>query len=91
VKVQVLSYPFTSYLEKEMTVLEAGSSQYDIVTYTQGPGPDILPYLSPLNESAFNISNLIMTVMNFGGVYYNPQTGQTTLYGIAPWASVLVL
>ncbi|NAZ38730.1 MAG: extracellular solute-binding protein, partial [Acidilobus sp.] len=31
VKVQVLSYPFTSYLEKEMTVLEAGSSQYDIV------------------------------------------------------------
>jgi len=91
VKVQVLSYPFTSYLEKEMTVLEAGSSQYDIVTYTQGPGPDILPYLSPLNESAFNISNLIMTVMNFGGVYYNPQTGQTTLYGIAPWASVLVM
>ncbi|MCG2891716.1 MAG: ABC transporter substrate-binding protein [Acidilobus sp.] len=91
VKVQVLSYPFTSYLEKEMTVLEAGSSQYDIVTYTQGPGPNILPYLSPLNESAFNISNLIMTVMNFGGVYYNPQTGQTTLYGIAPWASVLVM
>jgi multiple sugar transport system substrate-binding protein len=91
VKVQVLSYPFTSYLEKEMTVLEAGSSQYDIVTYTQGPGPDILPYLSPLNESAFNLSNLVMTVMNFGGVYYNPQTGQTTLYGIAPWASVLVM
>ncbi len=91
VKVQVLAYPFNSYMENEMTVLEAGNSQYDIVTYTQGPGPNILPYLAPLNESAFNISSLIMTVMDFGGVYYNPQTNQTTLYGVAPWASVLVL
>ncbi len=91
VNVQVLAYPFNNYMENEMTVLEAGSSQYDIVTYTQGPGPNILPYLAPLNESAFNLSNLFMTVMDFGGVYYNPQTNQTTLYGVAPWASVLVL
>ncbi|MGC9071309.1 MAG: ABC transporter substrate-binding protein [Acidilobus sp.] len=91
VQVQVLAYPFTNYLENEMTVLEAGSSSYDIVTYTQGPGPDILPYLAPINGSELNISNLITTVLNFGGVYYNPQTNQTTLYGVAPWASVLVL
>ena len=48
VTVKVYTYPFSEYISKELTVLEAGSPQYDIIGYTSTSAQKVAPYLVPL-------------------------------------------
>lgn len=59
VKVEVITFPFSEYLSKEISVLKAHSSQYDLIGYTSTSAMLVGPYLMPLNSSYFNMSDLI--------------------------------
>jgi len=71
VQVEVIKYPFSEYIQKELTALEAHSSQYDIVGFTSTSALHVAPYLLPLNQSVFNFSDIIYPQEDFGGLYYN--------------------
>jgi len=47
VKVVVVSFPWDSYINNELTVLEAKSPQYDVVTFTPTSSQLVAPYLVP--------------------------------------------
>ncbi|MEM0092613.1 MAG: extracellular solute-binding protein, partial [Saccharolobus sp.] len=91
VQVQVIQYPFSQYIDKELTALEAHSSQYDIIGFTSTSALDVEPYLLPLNQSDFNFSDIIYPQEDFGGTYYNITTGKTEIIGIAYETAVYLL
>lgn len=86
VYVKVITYPFSQYLTNELTVLQAHSSQYDIVEFTSTTSLRFVPYVVPLNPyigTLFNMSDLIEPQEDFGGVYYNATSGQNVYIGVA--------
>ncbi len=83
VKVQVIAYPFSDYISKELTVLEAHSPQYDIIGFTSTSAQDVSPYLLPLNSSMFNMSDIISSQEDFGGIIYNVTLHKDVMVGIA--------
>ncbi|BFH74568.1 extracellular solute-binding protein [Sulfurisphaera javensis] len=83
VTVQVIQYPFSEYIDKELSALESRSTQYDIIGFTSTSAQEVAPYLVPLNLSDFNISDLIMPQEDFGGIIYNTTTHQNETIGIA--------
>ena len=85
VKVNVVAYPFTQYVSNELTVLQAGGSQYDIVTYTPANTFEFLPYLLPINSTYVNSSDLFYPVEALGGIVNN------VTYGVARGTSVMLL
>ncbi|WP_048812972.1 extracellular solute-binding protein [Acidilobus saccharovorans] len=91
VKVRVVSYPWDTYVEQEITVLKAGSLEYDVVTFTPTSSQLIAPYLVPLNTSYFNWSDIIADQEDFGGLYYNASSGRAEVIGIAfqTWVELL--
>ena len=91
VVVQVDAYPFTEYIDNELTVLKAGSSAYDIVTFTPTTARVLAPYVVPINSSVINISDLLWPVESFGGVIYNQTTNQSVIVGVAPWVSNVLI
>ena len=91
VKIQVDAFPFSDYITNELTVLRAGESTYDIVTFTPTSANLIAPYVVPLNSSIVNISDLLWPVESFGGVVYNATTNQSIIAGLAPWVSNVVI
>jgi multiple sugar transport system substrate-binding protein len=91
VTVKVYTYPFSEYISKELTVLEAGSSQYDIIGYTSTSAQKVAPYLVPLNSSDFNMSDIIMPQEDFGGIIYNVTSHQNVMIGIAYETAVYLM
>nr|WP_235185668.1 ABC transporter substrate-binding protein [Candidatus Acidianus copahuensis] len=91
VKVVVESYPFSDYIEKELTSLEAHSSQYDIIGFTSTSAQRVAPYLISLNSSLFNMSDIIGPQEAFGGIIYNTTTHQNVTIGIAYETAVYLL
>jgi len=91
VQVEVIKYPFSEYIQKELTALEAHSSQYDIVGFTSTSALDVAPYLLPLNQSVFNFSDIIYPQEDFGGLYYNASTNKTEIIGIAYETAVYLM
>ncbi|BFI76570.1 extracellular solute-binding protein [Sulfurisphaera ohwakuensis] len=91
VEVQVVQYPFSEYISKELTALEAHSSQYDIIGFTSTSALSVAPYLLPLNQSDFNFSDIIYPQEDFGGLYYNTSTGKTEIIGIAYETAVYLM
>ena len=92
VTVQIDAFPFSDYITNELTVLKAGESTYDIVTFTPTTGRTLAPYLVPLNSSIVNLSDLLWPAESCGGVIYNPSTNSSEVIGVAPWVSnVLVI
>ncbi|EWG06678.1 MAG: family 1 extracellular solute-binding protein [Candidatus Aramenus sulfurataquae] len=83
VTVKVITYPFSEYISKELTVLEAHSSQYDIIGFTSTSAQDVSPYLLPLNSSMFNMSDIISSQEDFGGIIYNVTLHKNVMVGIA--------
>ncbi|MCY0859978.1 MAG: extracellular solute-binding protein [Sulfolobaceae archaeon] len=90
VKVEVITFPFSEYLSKELSVLEAHSSAYDLIGYTSTSAMLVGPYLMPLNMSNFNMSDLITAQVDFGGYYYNLTTGKYYLIGL-PYETAIYL
>ncbi|BCU68963.1 ABC transporter substrate-binding protein [Stygiolobus caldivivus] len=91
VTVKVYAYPFSEYITKELTVLEAGSSQYDIIGYTSTSAQKVAPYLITLNQSDFNMSDIIMPQEDFGGIIYNVTSHQNEMIGVAYETAVYLL
>jgi len=91
VKVVVVSFPWDSYINNELTVLEAKSPQYDVVTFTPTSSQLVAPYLVPLDMSYFNQSDIIWDQEAFGGVY-RLSNGSTEVIGVAiqTWVELLV-
>ncbi len=83
VTVKVECLPFSDYITQEISALEAHSTQYDLIGYTSTSAQRVAPYLIPLNESMFNMSDIIMPQEDFGGIIYNSTTGKTEMIGIA--------
>lgn len=90
VKVEVITFPFSQYLSKELSVLEAHSSQYDLIGYTSTSAMLVGSYLMPLNLSYFNMSDLIQAQVDFGGYYYNLSTGKYYPIGL-PYVTAIYL
>jgi len=91
VSVQVEAFPFTQYINNELTVLRAGGNQYDIVTFTPTTARLLAPYVMPLNSSIINVSDLLWPAESFGGVIYNPTTNTSMIAGVAPWVSNVLI
>ena len=91
VSVKVEAFPFTQYINNELTVLRAGGNQYDIVTFTPTSARLLAPYVVPLNSSIINVSDLLWPAESFGGVIYDPTTNTSTIAGVAPWVSNVVI
>jgi len=91
VSVQVEAFPFTEYINNELTVLRAGGNQYDIVTFTPTSARLLAPYVVPLNSSIINVSDLLWPAESFGGVIYNATTNTSEIVGVAPWVSNVVI
>ncbi|MFP3081199.1 MAG: extracellular solute-binding protein [Acidilobus sp.] len=85
VKVNVIAFPFTQYISNELTELQSGQGQYDIVTYTPANTMEFVPYLVPLNSTYVNISDLFYPVQALGGTVGN------VTYGVARGTSVMLL
>ncbi|AEE93055.1 extracellular solute-binding protein family 1 [Acidianus hospitalis W1] len=83
VTVKVICYPFSEYIDQEITALSAHSTEYDIIGFTSTSAQKVAPYLICLNESMFNMSDIIMPQEDFGGIIYNSTTGKTEMIGIA--------
>jgi len=90
VKVVVVPFPWNSYVQNELTVLEAHSPQYDVVTFTPTSSQLLAPYLVPLNMSYFNQSDIIWDQEAFGGVY-ELSNGSAEVIGVAiqTWVELL--
>jgi len=91
VSVQVEAFPFTQYINNELTVLRAGGNQYDIVTFTPTTARLLAPYVMPLNSSIINMSDLLWPAESFGGVIYDPTTNTSMIAGVAPWVSNVLI
>ena len=91
VVVKVYAFPFSEYISKELTVLESGSPQYDIIGYTSTSAQKVAPYLVPLNASDFNMSDIIAPQEDFGGIIYNVTTGKTEMIGVAYETAVYLM
>jgi multiple sugar transport system substrate-binding protein len=91
VSVQVEAFPFTEYINNELTVLRAGGNQYDIVTFTPTTARLLAPYVMPLNSSIINMSDLLWPAESFGGVIYDPTTNTSMIAGVAPWVSNVLI
>jgi len=89
VYVQVVTFPFSEYIQKELTALTAHSTQYDIIGYTSTSAQRVAPYLLPL--TGFNTSELITPQEDFGGVIYNVSTGQTETVGVVYETAVYLM
>ena len=85
IKVKVVAFPFTEYIANELTVLDSGSSEYDIVTYTPANAFEFIKYLVPLNSTYVNLSDLFYPVQSLGGTIDN------VTYGVARGTSVMLL
>ncbi|BDC18541.1 ABC transporter substrate-binding protein [Acidianus sp. HS-5] len=83
VTVKVICYPFSEYITEEISALEAHSTQYDIIGFSSTSAQKVSPYLICLNESMFNMTDIIMPQEDFGGIIYNTTTGKTEMIGIA--------
>ncbi|MGC9113361.1 ABC transporter substrate-binding protein [Acidilobus sp.] len=82
VKVNVVTFPYSQYISNELSVLEAKSPEYDVVTYTTTTVGQVAPYLLPLNSSIINESDILPPDLHAAGFYYNPLTGNTTWVGV---------
>ena len=91
VTVQVDALPFSDYISNELTVLKAGQSSYDIVTFTPTTARTLAPYVVPLNSSVINASDIIWPAESFGGVIYNATTNTSEIVGVAPWVSNVLI
>ena len=91
VTVKVITYPFSEYIDEELTALKAHSSKYDLIGYTSTSAQLVAPYLEPLNLSDFNVSDLIMPQEDFGGIIYNTTSHQNETIGIAYETAVYLL
>ncbi|QKR00125.1 extracellular solute-binding protein [Metallosphaera tengchongensis] len=89
VYVQVIQFPFSEYINKELTALEAHSTQYDIIGFTSTSAQRVSPYLLPLND--FNLSGLIGPQEDFGGVIYNVSTGKEETVGVVYETAVYLM
>ncbi|MGC9112952.1 ABC transporter substrate-binding protein [Acidilobus sp.] len=91
VVIKVDAYPFTEYITNELTVLKAGESSYDIVTFTPTSARLLAPYVVPLNSSVINTSDILWPAESFGGVIYNATTNTSEMVGVAPWVSNVLI
>mgnify|MGYP001770697937 CR=1 FL=1 len=91
VKVDVVAYPYGQYISNELTVLQAGGSQYDVVTYTTTTVGLIAPYLLPLNSSVINESDILPPDLLAAGIYRNPLTGESEWVGVPIQTDGIVL
>ena len=82
VKVKVVVFPYDQYISNELTVLQSGQGQYDIVTYTTTTVGQLAPYLLPLNSSVINETDILPPDLNAAGLYRNPLTGNVTWVGV---------
>ncbi|BBL46459.1 extracellular solute-binding protein [Metallosphaera sedula] len=89
VQVQVIQYPFSDYIDKELTVLTGHSSQYDIIGFTSTSAQRVSPYL--LNLTNFNLSQVIAQQEDFGGIIYNVTTGQREVVGVSYETAVYLM
>ncbi|MEM3777323.1 MAG: extracellular solute-binding protein, partial [Metallosphaera sp.] len=89
VTVQVITFPFSDYIDKELTVLTGHSSQYDIIGFTSTSAQRVSPYLAPLN--GLNLSEVIQPQEYFGGVIYNVSTGQEETIGVVYETAVYLM
>jgi len=90
VKINVIGEPFSEYIDKQLTVLQAHSSQSDLVGFTSTSAQSVSPYLLPLNNS-FNFSDLLQAQEFFGGVIYNSTTGEQENIGVALTTAVYLM
>ncbi|MGC9209823.1 MAG: extracellular solute-binding protein [Acidilobus sp.] len=90
VEVQVVSFPWSDYVENELTVLKAGSSSYDVITFTPTSSQLFFPYVVPINTSYVNLSDVLWGQEAFGGISY--VNGKPEVMGLAiqTWVELLV-
>ena len=89
VKVEVIVFPWSDYVENELTVLKAGSSQYDVVTFTPTSSRLLFPYVVPINSSYVNLSDLLWGQEAFGGVEYVNGTMDVMGVAMQTWVELL--
>lgn len=86
VTVNVVQQGFGSYIQTEVTAEKTGSSTYDILGFTSTSSHSVLPYLVNLGTSSYDSSDIPGPQINFGGIFQNSTSGQTTVAGL-PWDS----
>ncbi|AOL17788.1 sugar ABC transporter substrate-binding protein [Sulfolobus sp. A20] len=91
VTVKVITYPFSNYIDQELSALESHSSEYDIIGFTSTSAQRVAPYLLPLNTSLFNMTDLIGPQEAFGGIIYNSTLGKNITIGIAYETAVYLM
>ena len=89
VTVNVITFPWSDYVDNELTVLRAGSSSYDVITFTPTSSQLFFPYVTPINASYINVSDLLWGQEAFGGVEY--VNGSPVIMGVAiqTWVELL--
>ncbi|MGC9071078.1 MAG: extracellular solute-binding protein [Acidilobus sp.] len=90
VEVQVVSFPWSDYVENELTVLKAGGSAYDVITFTPTSSQLFFPYVIPINTSYLNMSDILWGQEAFGGVRYVNGSAQVMGVTIQTWVELFV-
>ena len=83
VTINVVAQGFSQYANTEATSLQTGSSTYDIITFTSTSALRFLPWVVNLNGLVnLNSTDIPAPQLDFGGIYKNTTTGQTSTIGV---------
>ncbi len=89
VTVKVIVFPWSDYVDNELTVLRAGGSSYDVITFTPTSSQLFFPFVVPINSSYVNVSDLLWGQEAFGGVEYVNGTPVIMGAAIQTWVELL--
>ena len=87
--VDVITFPWSDYFDNELTVLRAGSGSYDVIAFTLTSSQLFFPYVTPINASYTNLSDLLWGQEAFGGVEYVNGRPIITEVAIQTWIELL--